>query len=249
VLTCDLAFVAALTSESGGAFSQLHAAFLALPLGAALLLTPRRTAAVSIATGVVYLLVAVIHPATQGTKRLDVTLAQGLYVVWVGSAAVMLSILLSRRRQRILDLAAARGRLVAQAVEAEERARKRLSDGLHDHAIQNVLTARQDLADARDGDIAAIERAERALRLALDQLLSTVRELHPYLLDHLDLPSALETIAEQHSTRGGYEVELEIDPAAVGVHDQLVVSLVRELAQAATDSMEQLGSELGLKRA
>jgi signal transduction histidine kinase len=63
-------------------------------------------------------------------------------VIWFGSAAVVLSALLSRRRQRILDLAAARGRLVAQAVDAEERARKRLSDDLHDHAIQNVLTAR-----------------------------------------------------------------------------------------------------------
>lgn len=228
-LSCDLAFVAALTYESGGAFSQLRAAFLVLPLGAALLVAPWRTAAVSIATGLVYLIVAVTHPATQGTKRLDVTLAQGLYVVWVGSAAVLLSSLLSRRRRRILDLAQARGRLVAQAVEAEERARKRLSDDLHDHAIQNVLTARQDLADARAGDTSALERAEEALRLALGQLRTAVQELHPYLLDHLELESALETIAKQHATRGGYQVHLDIDPAAAGVHDQLVVSLAREL--------------------
>ena len=59
----------ALTYESGGAFSQLHAASLALPLAAALLLAPRRTAAVAVATGIVYLLVAVTHPATHGTKR------------------------------------------------------------------------------------------------------------------------------------------------------------------------------------
>jgi two-component system NarL family sensor kinase len=229
VVTCDLLLIGALTYESGGAFSQLHAAFLAVPLAAALLLAPRRTAAVSVATGIVYLLVAFTHPATHGTKRLDVTLAQGLYVVWVGSAAVLLSSLLNRRRQRILDLGDARGRLVAQAVEAEERARKRLSDDLHDHAIQNVLTARQDLADARAGDSTALERAETALRQTLEQLRTAVRELHPYLLDHLDLPSGLETIAEQHATRGGYHVQITIDPAAVGTHDQLVASLVREL--------------------
>ena len=69
VLTCDLLLVGALTYESGGAFSQLHAASLALPLAAALLLAPRRTAAVAVATGIVYLLVAVTHPATHGTKR------------------------------------------------------------------------------------------------------------------------------------------------------------------------------------
>ena len=36
-------------------------------------------------TGLIYLLVALVHPATHGTKRLDVTLAQGLYVVWFGT--------------------------------------------------------------------------------------------------------------------------------------------------------------------
>ena len=157
------------------------------------------------------------------------TLAQRLYVVWFGSAAVILSSLLSRRRQRILNLAAARGKLVAQAVDAEERTRKRLSDDLHDHAIQNVLTARQDVADARAGDRSALERAQTALRDALEQSPCAVRELHPYLLDHLDLPSALETIAEQYAARGGYHVQIAIEPSAVGLHDQLVVSLVREL--------------------
>jgi two-component system NarL family sensor kinase len=118
---------------------------------------------------------------------------------------------------------------VAQAVEAEESARKRLSDELHDHAIQNVLTARQDVADALHGDTGALERADRALRLALEQLRSIVRELHPHLLTYLDLPSTLDAIAEQHAARGGYTVKMTIEPAAVGIHDELVVSLVREL--------------------
>jgi len=229
ILAFDLVLVGALSWESGGAFSQLRAAFLALPLGAALLVSPRRTAAVSLATGVVYLVVAVVHPATSGTKRLDVALVYGLYVAWVATAAIVLSALLSSRRQRILDLAAARGRLVVQAVDAEERARERLSEDLHDHAIQNVLTARQDVADARAGDAGALARADRALRLALEGLRSAVRELHPYLLDHLGLHGALEAIAEEHAARGGYQVAIDVDPAAAGVHDQLVVSLAREL--------------------
>ena len=177
LLVVDLLVIGALTFESGGAFSQLHAAFLALPLAAALLLDPRRTAAVSVLTGLIYLLVAVVHPATHGTKRLDVTLAQGLYVVWFGSAAVLLSTLLTRRGRRILELAGARGRLVAQALEAEERTRKDLSDELHDHAIQNVVTARQDVADARAGDDDALDRADHALRLALEQLQRQIARL------------------------------------------------------------------------
>lgn len=224
----DLLLVCALTYESGGAFSQLHWAFLFLPLGAAILLDPRRTAAISAVTAVAYLVVALTHPATH-SQQLDLVLVQGLYIAWVGFAAVVLSSLLARRRAGIVALAAERGSLVAQALAAEDRARQRLADDLHDAAIQNLLAARQDLAEARRGEQAAIDRAENAVRLTLDQLRTTVRELHPYVLDQLGLQTTLETVAEQHARRGGYQVEMQIDTDAVGVCDQLIVALSREL--------------------
>jgi len=234
VVVCDLVLVGALAYESGGAFSELRAAFLALPLGAALLLAPKRTGAVSLATATTYLVVAIVHPATRA-ERLTATIAHGLYVLWIGIAAVVLARLLTQRRQRITDLSTARGRLVAQAVAAEERARTQVADALHDHAIQNLFSARQDLVDARGGDPGALDRAEVAVRLALDQLRNVVHELHPYLLDRLDLPNALQTIAEQQGRRGGYQVQVDIDPKAAGVHDQLIASLAREfLANTAT---------------
>ena len=224
----DLFFVCALTYESGGAFSQLHWAFVFLPLGAAILLDPRRALATAGVTTSAYLVVALTHPATH-SQELDLVLVQGLYIAWVGLAAVVLSSLLARRRTRILTLAAARGSLVAQALAAEDRAHKRLADDLHDAAIQNLLAARQDLAEARKGERAAIDRAEIAVRLTLDQLRTTVRELHPYVLDQLGLQAALEMVAEQHARRGGYRVEMKIDPNAVDVCDQLIISLAREL--------------------
>ncbi len=240
ILVCDLVLVGGLAYESGGAFSELRAAFLALPLGAALLLAPSRTVAVSLATVTTYLLVAIVHPATHA-ERLNTTIAHGLYVVWIGFTAVVLANLLTRRRERIADLSTARGRLVAQAVAAEERTRKQVADTLHDHAIQNLLTARQDLVDVRGGDPDALDRAEEALRLALEQLRNVVHELHPYLLDRLDLPSALQTIAEQQARRGGYKIQVEIDPTVAGVHDQLIASLIREfLANAATHANASL---------
>ena len=55
------------------------------------------------------------------------------------------------------------------------------------------------------------------MRQALEQLRSTVSDLHPYLLDHLDLPAALETIAAQHAARGGYHAVIDTDPAALGL--------------------------------
>lgn len=232
-VACDLTFVSALAFASGRAFSDLRPAFFVIPLGAAIALTPRRTAIVSAVTTAAYFVVGFTHPSG-GPRQLDVIVVEGLYVVWVGVAAVALAFLLGVRRRQVLRLARSTGALVAQAVEAEERAQRRVSDALHDHALQNLLTARQDLADARGGDTEALRRAERALALAVDQVRSTVRELHPYVVDHLDLASALTTIAEQQAARGGYRVEVRVAPEAAGEHDGLIASVARELLINAT---------------
>jgi len=224
----DLTFVAALAFSSGRAFADLRPAFFVIPLGAAVALTPRRTALVSAATIGVYLLVGAVHPA-DGPRQFDVIAVEGLYVAWVGLAAIVLAFLLGVRRREIERLARATGVLVAQAVDAEERAQRRVSDALHDHALQNMLIARQDLAEASAGDPGALERAERALALAVEQVRSTVRELHPYVADHLDLQAALTAIAEQQAARGGYRVTVSVDPRAEGMSDALLVSAAREL--------------------
>ena len=232
-VACDLIFVSALAFTSGRAFVDLRPAFFVIPLGASIALTPRRTALVAAITTAAYFVVGVTHPSS-GARNLDVILVEGLYVAWVGLAAVVLATLLGVRRRQVLRLARSTGALVAQAVDAEERAQRRVSDALHDHALQNLLTARQDLADARAGDSEALDRAQRALALAVDQVRSTVRELHPYVVDHLDLASALTTIAEQQATRGGYRVNVEVQPAAAGPHDALIASVARELLINAT---------------
>ena len=64
VVASDLTFVAALALASGVAFTELGAVSLALPIGAALLLTPRGIALVSVLTATVYVVTAFAHPAT-----------------------------------------------------------------------------------------------------------------------------------------------------------------------------------------
>ncbi len=229
-LSCDMLLVAALTYESGGAFSHLGAAFLALPLGAALLSSPRRTAGVALASGLLYLLVAIAHPETPEHRRLAIALGAGLYVAWDGVVAVLLATVLNARRRRIAELSEARARLVAQAATAEERARRRLSDQLHDEVVQTVLTARQDLAEARLGNGEMLDSADLALKQAIGQLRQIIVDLHPtYLFDHLGLGAALEAIARQQAARGHFTPHFHIDPAAAEPHDQLVLSLAREL--------------------
>ena len=50
-----------------------------------------------------------------------------------------------RAAEEIAELSAARGRLVAQALDAEERARRSMSESLHDGALQDILAAGHDL--------------------------------------------------------------------------------------------------------
>src|SRR6185436_3456523 len=90
-----------------------------------------------------------------------------------------------RHEAEIAALATLRGRLVAENLEAEERVRQRISEQLHDGALQDLLAARQDLVEAAGttGDAAtrdemlvyAREGVERAVKL----LREAVHALHP----------------------------------------------------------------------
>jgi len=134
-----------------------------------------------------------------------------------------------QRGDRITDLAASRHRLLVQALDAEERERRRLSERLHDEAIQALVTAKQELADAKLGDPQGVPRAQVALDSVLNQLRGAVFDLHPGVLEHGGIEPALGAVAEQQSRIGGFRVEVSIDPDAAGVCDRLVFAIGREL--------------------
>jgi two-component system, NarL family, sensor kinase len=108
----DLAFLLGLTYTSGGAFSQVRLAFCLLPVGAAFLASPRGTALWSSIAVVSYLGVSLTHPATNRGEDFQFVLSQTLYLAWIGVAGVLLAMVLTRRAQRVGELAAARGRLL-----------------------------------------------------------------------------------------------------------------------------------------
>jgi PAS domain S-box-containing protein len=139
-----------------------------------------------------------------------------------------------RHEAEIGALATLRGRLVAENLEAEERVRQRISEQLHDGALQDLLAARQDLVEAaaagEDGPREemlryAREGVERAVRL----LREAVQALHPVVLQHGGLEAAMQAAAGQAARQGGFRAEVTVDPAAAGVRDELVLSLAREL--------------------
>lgn len=224
----DVFFISALAFCSGASFPEIRAAFIVAPFMAAFRLEPRRTAGFSVMTAVLYIVIALTHPAL-GHTRVSSVFAHSLFNLWAGVAATVISTLRVRRERRIVALSKARGRLVAQTIEAEERVRKQISCALHDNVIQDLLAARQDLMDADGGDCADFRRAAHTIDLVLCQLRGTIEELDPYLLDHLELPAALKAIADRAGRHGDCRIEVRVGPEVTGEHAELVSSLAREL--------------------
>ena len=225
----DLLLIAALVYTSGGPFSQLRFAFFVLPVGAALLLGPGLTAAMSGACVLAYLVVVVTYPERGPLPEPDplrFELVQALFLLWMGAAATLLSLVLTRRSSEVEELARSRGRLVAQALAAEDTARRRLAEALHDDALQNLLAARQELGA---GDAASLDLVREGLDQTVLQLREAVFDLHPYLLEQSGLRAALSAVAEHGGRRAGFAAEVTVDPAAEGVADDVVFSIAREL--------------------
>ena len=227
----DLVAIAALTYTSGGPYSEARLAFFALPLVAAFRLRPALTVAWAAAAVLAYVLISLSHPSTRTRADIDTIGAHALYLAWAGAAAVVLSALLGARDRRIRAAADERGRLLAEALTAEERERARLAEVLHDEAIQNLLLARHELRDHhRRHDEDSYRRADDALAATVDQLRGEIFELHPYVLDHAGLRAALTAHAETAARRADAHVQVEIDEASLTAgQEQLVLSLAREL--------------------
>jgi signal transduction histidine kinase len=155
-------------------------------------------------------------------------------VEFVQAVAASLGTAIERRRSedRIAGLADARGRLVAQTLNAEDETRRQISELLHDHALQELLAARQDLAEAEHDETRAAEHAGRArqsIERAVRQLREAVADLHPVVLEHGGLASALAAVAEHQARRGGFTLDVVVAPEVPGPHDKLLLSLGREL--------------------
>lgn len=137
-----------------------------------------------------------------------------------------------RVEEQVAAHSAARGRLVAQALDAEDRTRRGISEALHDGPLQDLLALGHEisrLAPAREGDAVHLVRAREGLARAVDLIRESMLDLHPVVLQVGGLESALRAICTQHTRLDGFSCDVTVDPAASGARDELVLSLAREL--------------------
>ena len=226
----DVTFFTVLAVLSGGPYSNARIAYFLVPVAVAFRFRPAVTALAASGTVVAYVLQAVAHPASRGTDADRFILTFAGYLAWVGAACVALSALLARRTEAAARLADSRSRLLADALNAEQRERKALAEGLHDHAVQNVLSAMHELEEAaEDRPHPALDRAEHALTETVQDLRDAIFELHPYVLDEAGLDAAIRAMAMRAAERAGVRLWLDVQRGAAGRNDQLLFSAAREL--------------------
>lgn len=226
----DVVAISVLAVLSGGAFSHARLAFFLVPVAVAFRFRPSVTAAAAIVTTAAYVVQALAHPATSQPEAARFIATQAGFIAWVGLACALLSLLLARRTELVERLAEGRSRLLADALDAEQRERRALAEALHDEALQNLLSARHELDEAGEAlPHPALTRADAALRDTVAQLREAVFELHPYVLEQAGLEAALRSVAQQAASRGGLELKLDLRYSRAHPREQLVFSAAREL--------------------
>jgi signal transduction histidine kinase len=145
---------------------------------------------------------------------------------------LMRELVRSRERAReIAQLADSRRTLIAKALDAEDKARRDLAQGLHDNTIQLLLAAQQEMVAVRAGDAEGVARVDESVRSAIKQLRMTTFDLHPAVLRHAGLAAALRTLADYHAEKAGFHVDVDvgIDGEIGEARARLVIALAQEL--------------------
>jgi two-component system, NarL family, sensor kinase len=225
----DLAYIGALLAASDGAHSPARAVTLVFPFLFALAFTRRWVVALTSALLAAYLAAASGDLLDARPHALREAGLYALALAWAGVASAGLSA--GRRRMTARRAAAeqARRRLLKDSLAAADAERRRLSQRLHDETLQVLMAAGQDIEEALAGDPEAAARAGDGLEEGLRLLRDAVADLHPPALEHGGLRPAVGAVVDRARRRGGFAARVDVEPAAGGHHDELVVALVREL--------------------
>jgi two-component system NarL family sensor kinase len=229
----DVAIVLTLCIASGPATISLYPIFFLLPISVAFLDSPVITGLLGLSASFGYLLAWAAY-ATQ-EQKMGMTIPAVVYVqvgclLWFTAAITALSFTLARRRARVLGLLDVRRQLVAEAMRADERNSRALSEQLHDGPLQNLLAVRLDLDELRDNPSAeGFDRLDAALRETVAGLRNTVATLHPQVLAQLGLTAAVRDLAQRYEQRWGTPVQVDLEEVGRPESQALIHRAAREL--------------------
>src|SRR4051794_21920617 len=223
----DITLILALIALSGGALSEARFALIVYPVAMGLASRSRSIAIVTAFAAAGFVAVSI---GSLGDTAADTACAETVSVLLiVGAIGFGLARAFHRRTLQIRALGAERAALLYEALDAEERERARIGERLHDDTLQSLLAAQQDVREARAGYLQSLEYADEALTEAVRALRETVLGLHPTSLADRGLGVALQIELDRAARRTRLDVDLHVDPEALGPHDPLVYTAAREL--------------------
>ncbi len=236
-LFVDALAIGALTLTAGVAerhswtADTLVAGFVLVPLLAATQLRPLLCAAVSLCTLVMYAAASVATRTANGEPVSSVVLRTST-IAALGAGCVGLCFVQRSRVMMIAGLAHERAEMLAELLTVGQRERARLSEELHDGALQYVLAARHDLDDLEPAaEPAAMARIDHALTAASQLLRTMVSELHPAVLHEVGLASAVSELATREAARSRASLDVDVSswPGRRTRLDDLLFITAREL--------------------
>jgi signal transduction histidine kinase len=136
---------------------------------------------------------------------------------------------LKRRMAQLALCARTRRLLAAEAMHAEERERTLLSELIHDDALQYILAARQELAEAAKGDIDALDRARPSLDAAHQSLRTLASDLSPLTLQSSSLGELVGAVVNTQTEGRDWSVVTQLGEGIRPVHGQFLPRAAREL--------------------
>lgn len=227
VVSGFVAYAAALAAQ-GGVATELPLLAPTLPFVLVLAYRPRALLGLGglLAAALVVASAGPVLDDDPGAREAAAVLGAGL--AWSVLTSVLLATARERMRFRLDTLERARRKLLGDSLAAADAERRRLSEHLHDGALQELMIAGQDLDEAIAGNPEARVFAHVALDSAVLQLRDVVGQLHPPALEHGGLRPAVTALLDRVRRGASFRTTTDVSAAADGVRDEFVLALVRE---------------------
>lgn len=227
----DVLAVLAMCLASGGATTWLLPIFFLFPISVAFLDRPELTALLGLSGAAGYLAAWVVYSKRDEHVGLpNVVYVQVGCLLWLALATSALCLVLARRSARVRALLDVRRKLVSEAMQADERHNRELSERLHDGPLQNLLAACLDLEDLRENPTdSGFDRLDGALRETVTALRATVSTLHPQVLAQVGLKAGVLELVRQYERRWGIPIDCDLEDVGRPESQALLYRAAREL--------------------
>lgn len=146
---------------------------------------------------------------------------------WATVVVATLTARIGKRAAHLEELVGQQTHLVTALDSAQHRERQRLSEALHDDALQQIITARQDLLELVESrDPADLECALKRLDEATTSLRALMGAMHSSRLRHADLGAGLQQLLVDLQRRRRVLTTLEVTTAPLTMQERAVVVAV-----------------------